>query len=76
MAVLSSGVPIDLRISESTCNGLGYSRQHQDDIVLDVARAFLNEKFNPCWKDINCSCAVQVVEKEQSSFEAVRTTFC
>ena len=41
-----------LRISESTCNRLDYSRQHQDDIVLDVAKAFLNEKLNPCWEDI------------------------
>ena len=41
-----------LMISESTCNCLDYSRQHQDDIVLDVAKAFLNEKLNPCWEDI------------------------
>jgi hypothetical protein len=41
-----------LGISESTCNRLDYSRQHQDDIVLDVAKAYLREKLNPCWEDI------------------------
>ena len=43
-----------LRISKSTCNRLDYSRQHQDDIVLDVAKAYLDEKLNPCWEDIVC----------------------
>jgi hypothetical protein len=41
-----------LGISESTCNRVDYSRQHQDDIVLDVAKAYLDENLNPCWEDI------------------------
>ena len=41
-----------LGISESTCNQLDYSRQHQNDVVLDVAKAYLDEYLNPCWEDI------------------------
>ena len=41
-----------LGISESTCNRLDYSHQHQNDIVLDVAKAYLNENLKACWEDI------------------------
>jgi hypothetical protein len=41
-----------LGISESTCNRLDYSRQHQDDIVLDIAKAYRDQNLNPCWEDI------------------------
>ena len=41
-----------LPIKEETCNQLEYTKQHQSDVALDVALAFLDQTLNPCWEKI------------------------
>ena len=41
-----------LQLDESTCNVLDYSSQHPHNVILDVAKAYFDQKLNPCWEDI------------------------
>ena len=41
-----------LSISDSTCNQIDFSQIHYDDVVVDVAKAYLDETLKPCWEDI------------------------
>ena len=40
-----------LHISDSTCNQADYSRQHPSDVIIDVAKAYLDQKL-ACWEEI------------------------
>ena len=41
-----------LGISDSKCNGWDYSPQHHDDVVHDLAKAYMDETLMPCWESI------------------------
>ena len=41
-----------LRINGSTCNQVDHSRQHPGDVIIDVTKAYLDQKLNPCWEEV------------------------
>ena len=41
-----------LKLNPGTCNVLDFFPQHPDHVILDVVKAYLDQKLNPCWEDI------------------------